>query len=199
MEKGKRHLKWIVGLGNPGPKYAATRHNVGFMVIDALSQAWGIPLTKEKHQSMLGEGVVDGQKVLLIKPLTYMNLSGEAVGAVFRWYKLPLEELLVVCDDLDLPLGALRFRLKGGAGGHNGMKSLIQHLGTESFKRLRIGIGRPPGEMDVVRYVLEPFSAQESRVVQEAIQTATEALTAWMKLSFDQVMSRYNRRQTGTE
>lgn len=179
--------------------YAATRHNVGFMLIDALSQEWGISLTKERHQSMLGEGVIDGQKVLLIKPLTYMNLSGEAVGAVYRWYKPPLEELLVVYDDLDLPLGALRFRLHGGAGGHNGMKSIIQHLGTEKFKRLRIGIGRPPGEMEVSRYVLQPFSAQESHEIKGAIETATEALTAWLKLPFDQVMTRYNRRQTGAE
>ncbi len=192
-------MKWIVGLGNPGPMYAATRHNVGFMLIDALSQEWGISLTKERHQSMLGEGVIDGQKVLLIKPLTYMNLSGEAVGAVYRWYKPPLEELLVVYDDLDLPLGALRFRLHGGAGGHNGMKSIIQHLGTEKFKRLRIGIGRPPGEMEVSRYVLQPFSAQESHEIKGAIETATEALTAWLKLPFDQVMTRYNRRQTGAE
>ncbi len=190
-------MKWIVGLGNPGPQYAATRHNVGFMLVDALSQVWGVPLTKEKHRALIGEGFVQGEKVCLIKPMTYMNLSGEAVGALYRWYKAPLDHLLVVYDDLDLPLGTLRFRLQGSAGGHNGMKSIIEHLGTTAFKRLRIGIGRPPAGTDVVRYVLEPFSPEEQAVVKAVLEVATEAVDAWLTQPFEQVMSRYNRRIAG--
>ena len=188
-------MKWIVGLGNPGPQYAATRHNVGFMLVDALSREWGIPLSKERHRARVGEGTIKGEKVLLIQPLTYMNLSGEAVGALYRWYKAPLDELVVVYDDLDLPLGSLRFRLQGSAGGHNGMKSVIQHLGTSAFKRLRIGIGRPPAGKEVVQYVLEPFAGAEKVMVDEALAVAVEALDSWLTQPFEQVMSRYNQRK----
>jgi len=190
-------LKWIVGLGNPGPQYEATRHNVGFMLVDKLGQAWGIPLTKERHRALVGEGVVEGEKVLLVKPMTYMNLSGEAVGALSRWYKAPLDELLVVYDDMDLPVGSLRFRLHGSAGGHNGMKSIIQHLGTSSFKRLRIGIGRPPAGAEVVQYVLAPFTGEERTAIDTALDGAVEALSYWLAHPFDQVMTRYNRRPAG--
>lgn len=190
-------MKWIVGLGNPGDQYAKTRHNVGFMLVDELSQKWGIPLVKEQHRALIGEGVIDGQKVLLVKPMTYMNLSGEAVGALYRWYKAPLDTLLVVYDDMDLPLGMLRLRLQGSAGGHNGMKSIIQHLGTSAFKRLRIGIGRPPAGTEVVQYVLQPFTDEEKVVVQEALAVAAEAVESWLTQPFEQVMSRYNRRPAG--
>lgn len=186
-------MKWLVGLGNPGREYEKTRHNVGFRVIDRLSGKCGIPLKMTKWQALLGEGKIDGEKFLLVKPLTYMNRSGEAVQKVLHWYKLSLEELLVVYDDLDLPVGKLRLREKGSAGGHNGMKSIIAHLGSDSFKRIRIGIGRPPEGMQVPDYVLSPFSKGESALVDQSLAKAAEAVRLWAKTPFAQVMNQYNQ------
>jgi PTH1 family peptidyl-tRNA hydrolase len=185
-------MKLIVGLGNPGIKYAQTRHNIGFWVIDRLSEEWGIPVNKEKWKAEVGEGVVRGEKVILMKPLTYMNLSGEAVRPAMDWLKADLDELVVVYDDLDLPPGQIRLRLKGSSGGHNGMKSLIQHLGTDQFKRIKIGIGRPQGRMTVPDYVLSPFHKSELELMADAVERSASAINCWLDKTFLEAMNRYN-------
>jgi len=186
-------MKVIVGLGNPGMKYALTRHNIGFWVIDELSRRWGIPVTKEKWKAEVGEGMVRGEKVILMKPLTYMNLSGESVRPAMDWLKADLAELCVIYDDLDLSPGRIRLRLKGSSGGHNGMKSLIQHLGTDEFKRVKIGIGRPErGKQTVPDYVLSPFAKNELDLMHEAVSKAADAMETWLDHPFLEVMNRYN-------
>jgi PTH1 family peptidyl-tRNA hydrolase len=190
-------MKLIVGLGNPGMKYAKTRHNVGFWVIDELSRRWGIPVTKEKWNSEVGEGVVRGEKVILMKPLTYMNLSGEAVRPALDWLKADLEDLCVIYDDLDLPPGQIRLRLKGSSGGHNGMKSIIAHLGTDQFKRIKIGIGRPQGPMPIPDYVLGTFSAAELEEISDAVGRAADAVSHWLESTFLEAMNDYNVRKQG--
>lgn len=187
-------MKVIVGLGNPGPKYALTKHNVGFWVIDGLSQRLNIPVQKEKFQSVIGEGRVGQEKVLLCKPLTYMNLSGEAVRAIVSYYSelTPEQDIIIVYDDMDFLPGQLRLRVTGSAGGHNGMKSVIQHLGTESFPRIRVGIGRPPQSKTVVDHVLSPFARDDVTLVQDAVQRAVEAIEYAVTNGFPMAMNRYN-------
>jgi len=185
-------MKLIVGLGNPGIRYAKTRHNVGFWVIDELSRRWSIPVNREKWRAEVGEGVVRGEKVVLMKPLTYMNLSGEAVRPAIDWLKADLEELLVIYDDLDLPPGQVRLRLKGSSGGHNGMKSIIQHLETDRFKRIRIGIGRPHPGMSVPDYVLSPFSKEELDEILKAVNQSADAVGCWLEEGFLQAMNKFN-------
>jgi PTH1 family peptidyl-tRNA hydrolase len=187
-----RGVKVIVGLGNPGRKYELTKHNVGFWAVDQLSDKWDLPFQKEKWNSQVAEGVVGGEKVYLLKPLTYMNLSGEAVGAALRFLKLPIEDLLVIFDDMDIPLGQLRLRQKGSSGGHNGIKSLIQHLGTEQFNRVKIGINRPPARMTVVDYVLAPFSETDHPIAADAAIASAEAANEWMRNDFLSAMNKYN-------
>jgi PTH1 family peptidyl-tRNA hydrolase len=191
--RGELPLKVIVGLGNPGKKYELTRHNIGFWAVDQLSDKWNMPFQKEKWNSLVAEGVVHGEKIYLLKPLTYMNLSGEAVGAAMRFLKLPMEDLLVIYDDMDIPLGQLRLRQKGSSGGHNGMKSLIQHLGTEQFNRIKIGIERPPARMAVVDYVLTPFSEVTHPLAVDSAIAAANATEEWMKHDFLIAMNKYNR------
>ncbi|WP_044641821.1 aminoacyl-tRNA hydrolase [Risungbinella massiliensis] len=185
-------MKLIVGLGNPGRKYAQTRHNIGFWVLAELSRRLNIPLNKEKFHGVVGEGMVGSEKVVLLMPTTYMNLSGESVRPAMDWYKADLDELLVVYDDMDLPLGKIRLRLKGSSGGHNGMKSIIQHLGTDEFKRLKLGVDRPPAGISVPNYVLAPFLPEEQSEAQSAAQMAAEAVEAWLSEDFLQVMNRFN-------
>lgn len=185
-------MKVIVGLGNPGLKYAKTKHNVGFWVIDQLSDQWGIPLSGQKWRAEIGEGMVNGEKVVLVKPLTYMNLSGESVRPICDFFKLPLEDLVVVYDDLDLPVGKIRLRVKGGSGGHNGMKSLIAQLGTEQFQRIKIGISRPEGRIPVVDYVLTPFSTEQSIAVDTAVDQVAQAIQAWQEHDFMYAMNHFN-------
>jgi len=184
----------FVGLGNPGKEYEKTRHNVGFMTIDELSKKWDIPLNQSKFHGQFGTGFVSGQKVLLVKPLTYMNLSGECVRPLMDYYDIPLEHLKVIYDDLDLPTGRIRLRTKGSAGGHNGIKSLIQHLGSPEFDRLRIGIGRPQNGMKVVDYVLGRFSEEEQPDIASAIQSSVEACEAALKKPFLEVMNDFNKK-----
>ena len=185
-------MKLIIGLGNPGEKYEKTRHNIGFEVIEECSSRFGIDINHQKFKSVYGFKMVDGEKVFLLKPLTYMNLSGEAVRPFIDYYKIDIEDIVVVYDDHDLPPGKIRLREKGGHGGHNGIKSLIAQLGTEKFKRIRVGIGRPPSAMLVPNYVLGTFTGEEKQLVAEAITYSTNACEAWLKDNFLKVMSQFN-------
>ncbi|WP_315785457.1 aminoacyl-tRNA hydrolase [Fischerella sp. JS2] len=188
----------IVGLGNPEPKYDQTRHNIGFAALDVLSRSWQIPLVENrKFQGEYGEGIAPtNDKIRLLKPLTYMNRSGQAIQAVTSWYKLPPESVLVVYDDMDLPLGKTRLRLSGSAGGHNGMKSAIAHLGTQNFPRLRIGIGRPKGvsngDENTVSYVLGKFSVTETKFVAEVLNFVCECVELCLKQGVEKAMNRCN-------
>ena len=191
----------IVGLGNPEPKYDKTRHNVGFAAVDALSRSWKIPLAENrKFQGEYGEGIAaTGDKIRLLKPLTYMNRSGQAMQGVTSWYKLEPELVLVIYDDMDLPLGKTRLRLSGSAGGHNGMKSAIAHLGTQNFPRLRIGIGKPKGaanasESGTVSHVLGRFSAAENQVMSLVLQFVVECVELSLKQGVEKAMNVCNSR-----
>ena len=186
-------MKLIVGLGNPGKQYDQTRHNIGFEVIDALSDQFSIPLNQSKFKGMYGIGLHNGEKVLLLKPLTYMNLSGESIRAVMDYYQIELEDLVVIYDDLDLPVGKIRLRQKGSPGGHNGIKSTVAHLGTQEFNRIRIGIDRPTPGMSVPDYVLGRFRAEERPLTQDAVKRSAEACAAWLQKPFLQVMNEYNQ------
>ncbi|HZG71303.1 MAG TPA: aminoacyl-tRNA hydrolase [Chondromyces sp.] len=186
-------MKLIVGLGNPGAKYAGTRHNIGFDVIDELAERFQSPLTEAKHKGVYTIINKMGQKFILLKPLTYMNLSGESVGEVMRYYQIDIEDLLVIYDDLDLPVGKIRLRQKGSAGGHNGIKSIIAHTGTQEFKRIRIGIDRPKGSISVVDYVLGKFTAEEKELLKEVIPSCANACEEWLSTPFLEVMNEYNR------
>lgn len=185
-------MKLIVGLGNPGKKYEATRHNVGFEVVDKLAQNLNISLKEEKWKGLFGFDTINGEKIFLLKPLTYMNLSGEAVRPLMDYYKINIEDVLVIYDDLDLPPGKIRLRQKGSHGGHNGIKSLLAHLGTEHFKRIRIGIGRPESGTPVANYVLSTFSPSEKIEVASAIDDAAKASEEWLSKDFLNVMNSFN-------
>lgn len=193
-------MKIIAGLGNPGGEYAATRHNVGFMVVDRLARELGAAAEKKMFKALVGQGRVGAEKVALVKPQTYMNLSGEAVGALLSWYKLTPADLVVVYDDLDLPPGKVRVRPGGGSGGHKGMQSIIQVLGTEDFPRVRIGIGRPADPaFETARYVLSRFTPEETVIIEEALKLATEAVRCIIQSGVQQAMNLYNRdRGTGS-
>jgi len=189
----------IVGLGNPESKYDQTRHNIGFAAVDALAQSWQIPISENrKFQGAFGEGRgPQGDKVRLLKPLTYMNRSGQAIRAVTDWFKLPPESVLVIYDDMDLPIGKIRLRLSGSAGGHNGMKSAIAHLSTQNFSRLRIGIGRPPGtpksdDPVAISHVLGRFSLNETQLISKVLQLVVEAVDLSLKQGVEKAMNRYN-------
>ncbi|MGG3468394.1 aminoacyl-tRNA hydrolase [Neobacillus pocheonensis] len=186
-------MKLIVGLGNPGKQYDKTRHNIGFEVIDALSNQMNIPLNQSKFKGLYGMGFCKGEKVILLKPLTYMNLSGESIRAVMDYYQIELEDLLVIYDDLDLPVGKIRLRQKGSPGGHNGIKSTVAHLGTQQFNRIRIGIDRPVSGMSVPDYVLGRFRPDEFALTQEAVKKSSEACEVWLEKPFLQVMNEYNQ------
>jgi peptidyl-tRNA hydrolase, PTH1 family len=191
-------VRLIVGLGNPGPKYVRTRHNIGFDLLDRLAQRWQISLNEQRRfQGDCGEGLVAGQKLYLLKPNTFMNKSGQSVRAVLDWYKLSPQQVLTLYDDMDLPVGRLRLRLNGSAGGHNGMKSLIAHLGTSEFPRLRIGIGRSPDSgiaQETISHVLGRFAPQEQRLLGEVLDMATDAVELALKQGVEKSMSLYNGR-----
>ena len=191
----------IVGLGNPGTKYAQTRHNVGFDLIDILAKRWQISLSDRKQfQGVYGEGVgSNNTKIKLLKPQTFMNLSGQSVRATLDWFKLSPESVLVVYDDLDLPLGKIRLRLSGSAGGHNGMKSIISHLGTQNFPRVRIGIGQSTGEKDTIAHVLGKFSKAETIVVDEVIYLVKDAIEMSLKQGVEKAMSLYNSKSIAVD
>ncbi len=186
----------IVGLGNPEPKYDQTRHNIGFEVVDALSEFWGVSWKEQRRfQGLLGEGLApNGQKIRLLKPLTYMNRSGQSVRAVIDWFKIAPEKVLVVYDDMDLPIGRLRLRLTGSAGGHNGMKSLIAHFGTQNFPRLRVGISKASPQKGTVSHVLGKFSPEEKKLISEVMKMVIDATELSLNEGVEKAMSLYNGR-----
>jgi len=185
-------MKVIIGLGNPGKQYEFTRHNIGFLTIDRLSEELNIPVGQAKFKALVGEGFYKNHKVILLKPMTYMNLSGESVREVLDFYKLSIEDLLIVFDDLDLPAGQNKLRYKGGSGGHNGIKSIISHLHTEEFKRIKMGIGRP-AKGDIVSYVLGRFPAEEEEKLGEQINKAVKACYSFIEEEdFTKVMNMHN-------
>lgn len=183
----------IVGLGNPGDKYARTRHNVGFDVIDLLAEQNGISVTERKHKALIGKGRIAGQAVILVKPQTFMNLSGESVGDILHFYKLdPAQDLIVISDDVALDPGTLRIRKKGSAGGHNGLKNIIAHCHTEEFMRVRIGVGKLPPNGDMIAHVLERFAPEDRRLVELSYERAAQAIDCILSEDVDKAMSRYN-------
>ncbi|GAA0439358.1 aminoacyl-tRNA hydrolase [Lentibacillus halophilus] len=186
-------MKCIAGLGNLGRKYDKTRHNVGFMVIDELLRRHGWKVKKDKFNGQSTVETLHGEQVILLKPQTYMNLSGESIRPLTDYYHIDMNDLLVIHDDLDLPAGKIRLRQKGGHGGHNGIRSIVDHLSTKEFNRLRIGIGRPENAMPVVDYVLRPFTKDERQHAVQSIRMAADACESWMEQSFPEVMNEFNR------
>lgn len=183
----------IVGLGNPGKEYEKTPHNVGFMMVDEIANYYNINFKlSQKHQALIGEGIIDGEKIYIIKPLTYMNLSGNAVRLFMEYYKYPVEELIVFHDDLDLPLGKIRIREAGSSGGQKGMKSIIENLGTSSIKRVRVGIGKPNSTDEVVDYVLHTLTKQEQTVLNETIQKAPKMIHTYISGGIKKGMNEFN-------
>ncbi len=185
-------MRCIIGLGNPGKKYELTRHNVGFMAIDQIASELNIQVSDQKFKCNYGIGVHDSHKVMLVKPQTFMNLSGEGVRPLLDYYNIDMTKVIVLYDDLDLPLGRLRLRQKGTGGGHNGMKSLNQHLATENYKRIRIGIDRPDGEMPVVKYVLSKFSKEEQPLLGKVVERTSDAAIRFISEPFEEVMTEFN-------
>lgn len=186
-------MKWFVGLGNPGREYRDTRHNIGFMAVDRFAAEWGISFKESsKCKAWVGEGNVKGQKVYLVKPATYMNLSGEAVRAFMQFYKAELSDFVVLYDDMDTEFGKIRLRYQGSAGGHNGIKSIIQHTGTQTFNRIRMGISRPQPGHSIVHYVLADFSKAEAAAIPDVLEKANEAMLHHLEHPFDQTMAKFN-------
>ena len=184
-------MKIIVGLGNPGKDYKDTRHNIGFMVLEELASRYTVEKQESRFDAIIGHVRIGTEKVLLVKPLTYMNLSGKAVQPLMHWYKLELEDLMVVYDDMDLPMGSLRIRASGGSGGHNGIASISERLASKDFARSRIGIGRPEvGE--AVGWVLGKFSSDEKEQIQIVVKNAADALEKWAKNGITEAMNAYN-------
>jgi PTH1 family peptidyl-tRNA hydrolase len=185
----------IVGLGNPTEKYQATRHNVGWDVITRLSDDYRIPMDFKKHKAICGKGYIEGEKVILAQPITYMNLSGESVRELVDFYKVAPEEVIVIYDDISLEVGQLRIRKKGSAGGHNGMKSIISHLGTDEFPRIKVGVGDKPKGWDLADYVLSRFQGEEQVTIREALKDSSEACKMIITSGMDAAMNQYNKKK----
>lgn len=185
-------MKIIIGLGNPGMKYAGTRHNIGFDTVTALADKYNIKINNKKFNGLIGDGFIGGEKVLLVQPQTYMNLSGECVGQIADFFKIEPENLIVICDDINLDTGRLRIRAKGSAGGHNGLKNIIAHLGTEAFPRIRVGVGEKTEGWDLADYVLARFSKDDEPVMREAIKNAVGAVETWISDDIGTAMNRFN-------
>lgn len=192
MEK----LTVIAGLGNPGRKYENTRHNAGFLAVDMLSGKYGIRVDRLKHQALTGDGTINGERVLLVKPQTFMNLSGESIRDIMHWYKVPTKNLIVIYDDVDLPAGTLRIRASGSSGTHNGMKSVIYQLQSDEFPRIRIGIGKAPEGWELADYVLGRFGADEAAAAARCIERAAEAAAIMVSEGVEAAMNRFNGNQT---
>ena len=185
-------MKMIIGLGNPGKEYAQTKHNVGFMVIDAIADELNVAVEKKQCQALTQTANWDGQKILLVKPQTFMNLSGQAVMELLHYYNDRIDDLLVIHDDLDLPPGQLRFKQGGGAGGHNGIKNIIAHLGTQEFPRIKVGVGDKPPRMDLADYVLSRFSKEDREKMEQAFKDAAEAVEVMITEGADAAMNQFN-------
>ncbi len=185
----------IAGLGNPGKEYENTRHNAGFMTIDKLAESYGIDISEKKHKALIGKGVIEGHKVILAKPQTFMNSSGESLRELTDYYKPDITtEVIVIYDDITLDVGSIRVRKHGSAGGHNGMKSIITHLGTEEFARIRVGIGEKPPRMDLVDWVLGHFSKEDKETLEGAMKDACDASLMLLDKETDEAMNKYNRK-----
>jgi len=185
----------IAGLGNPTKEYDNTRHNIGFAAIDALADKYGISVSDMKNKALMGKGVINGNKVMLLKPLTYMNLSGEAIRAAVDYYKIDEKsELIVIYDDISLDVGQLRIRKKGSAGGHNGIKNIILHLGHDTFQRIKIGVGEKPKGYDLADYVLSRFPKDERVLMEEAFERAGEAAVCMMNDTMEHAMNQFNKK-----
>jgi PTH1 family peptidyl-tRNA hydrolase len=187
-------MKWFVGLGNPGKDYEDTRHNIGWMALDEAARRWGITTGQSKCKGLVAEGRVGSEKVILLKPMTYMNLSGESVRAFLDFYKPDPADLIVVYDDLDTELGNVRLRMKGSPGGHNGIRSIIAHLGTDQFDRIRMGISRPAPGRDIAQYVLSTFRKEEQEALDATIQKAADAMEFCVSNHFEKAMAKFNVR-----
>lgn len=186
-------MKLVVGLGNPGRKYQGTRHNIGYAILAELGKKYGASSPKHKFHGEVMEAEIGGQKALLLSPLTYMNISGLSVSEAKAFYKIPNEEMLVLCDDLNLPLGKLRIRTQGSSGGQKGLDDIIRRLGSENFPRLRMGVGSPPEGCDWADFVLSKFFAEEVPQIEQAVGRAVEAVTAWARDGIESCMNQYNR------
>jgi peptidyl-tRNA hydrolase, PTH1 family len=182
----------VIGLGNPGREYRETRHNIGFLVIDRLCKAMSISLSRMQSKALVGMGTLEGCKVVVAKPQTFMNLSGQSVGGLVRFFKVPLEQVIVAHDDIDLPLGTLRLRPGGGSAGQKGMASIIQQLGTQEFARLRLGVGRPPGQMDAAAYVLQRFANNEQEMLNLVLDRSEAAVRTFVREGLNTAMNLHN-------
>ncbi len=192
--RGDKNMIIIAGLGNPGKEYDKTKHNVGFWVIDQLAKQYNIDVTKFKHKALIGDGTILGKKVLLVKPQTYMNLSGESIREILKFYKIPLEQFYVIYDDTSLPLSTVRIREKGSAGGHNGIKNIISHLGTEDFVRIKVGIGEKPNGWDLADYVLAKFSKDDEPLILSGVDKACHAIEIILTENIKEAMNQTNQK-----
>ena len=194
QNRGDKNMIVIAGLGNPGKEYDKTKHNVGFWVIDQLAKEYNIDVTKFKHKALIGDGVIAGKKVLLVKPQTYMNLSGESIREVLKFYKIPLEQFYVIYDDTSLPLSSVRIREKGSAGGHNGIKNIIAHLNTDAFIRIKVGIGEKPNGWDLADYVLTKFSKDDEPLILSGVEKASHAIEILLTKGIVEAMNQTNQK-----
>ncbi len=192
-------MKLIVGLGNPGARYEGSRHNIGFLVVDRLADAHHILISTRRFKALYGNGWIDSQEVVLFKPMTYMNLSGEAVKQALHFFRSGPENLIVIHDDLDLSLGRLRFKTKGGDGGHLGVRSIIESIGASCFLRLKVGIGRPPQGMDPAEYVLDSFGITEQSRLEETLDQAAEAFRVMFEAGLQTAMNRFQKKNRTEE
>lgn len=187
-------MKLIVGLGNPGMQYSTTRHNIGFDAIDAIADTYHIGMTKNKYKAIIGEGIIGGEKVILMKPQTYMNLSGEAVKQCMSWHKITNKDIIIIYDDISLALGQIRIRANGSAGGHNGIKNIIMHLGMNEFPRVKIGVGEKPTGWDLADYVLSKFSHEDLKVIAPRLLDVVKAVTCFIEHGINDAMNQYNQK-----
>lgn len=192
-------MRIIIGLGNPTDKYQATRHNIGWDAITRISDDYRIPLNQKKHKAIFGSGYIEGEKVILAKPMTYMNLSGESVRELVDFYKVSSEDIIVIYDDVCLDVGQLRIRKKGSAGGHNGIKSIINHLGTEEFPRIKVGVGEKPKDWDLADYVLSRFTDEEEVAIRAALKDVSDACSIIIREGMDTAMNKHNKKKAQDE
>lgn len=196
MKKGMVIAMYIIiGLGNPTVKYQATRHNIGWDAITRISDDYRIALDSKQHKAICGKGYIEGEKVMIAQPLTYMNLSGESVRELIEYYKVTPEEIIVIYDDISLDVGQLRIRKKGSAGGHNGIKSIIQHLGTDEFPRIKVGVGDKPKDWDLADYVLSRFQPEEQATIREALKDTSDACKMIITAGIDTAMNQFNKKK----